>query len=99
MHPITLTPEQQQEAQAIYQQLLTVAPERLQQMAQLLASKSDSEFFGKTEFELRELLHALGSDLLNTARQERKKGGTEDPRASAFPAAAMPDSSVTPREP
>jgi hypothetical protein len=99
MQPISLTPEQQREAQAIDQKLLTVAPERLQQMAQLLASKSESEFFGKTEFELRELLNALGTDLLNTARQERKKGATEDPRASAFPAEAMPDSSGTPREP
>jgi hypothetical protein len=98
MQPISLTAQQQQEAQAIYQKLLAFAPERLQQMAQLLASKSETEFFGKTEFELRELLHGLGTDLLNTARDERKKRATSVPRVSAPPAAVTPDSSVTPGE-
>jgi hypothetical protein len=99
MHPITLTAEQQQEAQSIYQKLLLIAPERIQQMVQLLASKSEAEFFGKTEFELRELLHELGTDLLNTARDERKKGAPSVPPASALPAEPTPDSSVTPGEP
>ena len=97
MQPLSLTPEQQHEAQAIYQKLLAIAPHRIHHMVELLASQSESEFFGKTEFELRELLHELGTDLLNTARDERKKGGTKVPLASAPPVTVTLDSNAMPR--
>jgi hypothetical protein len=42
----------------------------------LLMSKPDAELFGKTEFELRDRVHAIGAQALETALQERKKGGT-----------------------
>jgi hypothetical protein len=95
MPPISLTAQQQPEAQAIDPKLLAFAPERIQQMAPRWASPSAAEFFGKTAFELREWLHGLGTDRLNAARDERKTGA---PPASAPPAEPMPDSRVTPGE-
>jgi hypothetical protein len=73
---IQLTVEQ--EAQA--QRLAEIIGQKMQgealQMARLLVSKPDAEFFGKTEFELRDRVHQLGALALETALHERKKGGT-----------------------
>jgi hypothetical protein len=46
-------------------------------MARLLVSKPDSEIFGQTEFELRDSAHRVAAHALETALQERKKGGTK----------------------
>jgi hypothetical protein len=45
----------------------------------LLASKPDDQLFGATEFQLRDLVHRLGAKALQTAAQQRKKGGTPVP--------------------
>jgi hypothetical protein len=48
--------------------------ERLR-VAKLLASKSDGELFGETEFELRDRLHRLGAASLERAAEQRQKKG------------------------
>jgi hypothetical protein len=44
-------------------------------MAELMASKSTGQLFGQTEFELRDRVHALGAQVLETAADERQKKG------------------------
>jgi hypothetical protein len=74
-----LDPQQQEEAERIYQTLLKAAATDLRDIAELLASKPDHQLLGRTEFEVRDLVHALGAKALQTALEGRKKGGTEDP--------------------
>ena len=77
--PTKLDPQQQEEAERIYQALMQAADADLRQLAALLASKPDRELLGRTEFEVRDLVHALGAKAVQTALDERKKGGTKDP--------------------
>ncbi len=55
----------------------------VEKIARLMASKSDRELLGKTEFDLRDLVHRLGSRALEATVNDRKKGGT---RVAARPA-------------
>jgi len=73
---LTLTPEQEAEAQRLAEIIGRKAKEEALQMARLLASKPDAEIFGKTEYELRDRAHKLAAGALETALLERKKGGT-----------------------
>jgi hypothetical protein len=43
----------------------------------LLVSKQDHELFGETEFQVRDLVHEIGARAIETAVNERKKGGTK----------------------
>jgi hypothetical protein len=70
-------PEQEAEAQRIYQILKQTCDQDLLALARLLASKPDRELLGKTEFEVRDRVHAIGAKAVETALQERKKGGTK----------------------
>jgi hypothetical protein len=54
MDPTPLTPEQQAEAERIYQILRERTDDDLRQLAQLLASKPDHQLLGATEFEVRD---------------------------------------------
>jgi hypothetical protein len=74
-----LDPRQQDEAERIYQTLLKAAETDLRSIAVLLASKPDHQLLGRTEFEVRDLVHALGAKALQTALEERKRGGIEGP--------------------
>jgi hypothetical protein len=75
MSDIPLTPEQEAEAQRIFDLLQGAFLGEARQLARLLASKEDSQLLGRTEFQLRDALHALGAKALETALNERKKGG------------------------
>jgi hypothetical protein len=75
----TLTPEQQAEAQRIAEILLEASREEIQTIAELLASKPDHKLLGKTEFEVRDRVHKIGAKAIETALNERKKGGTKGP--------------------
>ena len=88
----TLTPEQQAEAQRIYEVIRGAADADLRDMAELLAGKADGDLFGATEFEVRDAVHRIGAKALETALDGRKKGGATAPAAPA-PAAAGPPSS------
>lgn len=74
---LPLTAEQEQRAQELYDRLQPVVADRMKQMCRLLAQKEDKELLGKTEFELRERAHELAARTLETALDERKKGGTK----------------------
>ena len=77
MSDIVLTPEQEAEAQRLATIIGKKAQEETLRMARLLASKADAHLLGATEFEIRDRVHELGAFAIETALQERKKGGTK----------------------
>jgi hypothetical protein len=74
-----LTPEQQAEAQRLFEALQQPFLDEARRLACLLAAKPDSPLLGSTEFEVRDRVHRLGAQALQTALDERKKGGTKVP--------------------
>lgn len=74
-----LTPEQQAEAQRLYDALQGPFLDEARRLAELLASKADAQLLGKTEFEVRDAVHRLGATAFQTALDGRKKGGTRAP--------------------
>jgi hypothetical protein len=76
MIDIPLTPEQEAQAQKIAAIIGKKAQEEALRMARLLASKPDAELLGATEFEIRERAHKIAAHAIETAVNERKKGGT-----------------------
>lgn len=79
MARLSLTPEQAELSDRIFQTLRQAAEDDLRQLADLLASKPDRQLLGQTEFEVRDTVHKIGAKALETALSERKKGGTKDP--------------------
>lgn len=77
MADLQLTAEQEKEAQRLADRVMTRTREEVLQIARLLVSKPDRELLGKTEFEVRERVHQIGAHALETALEERKKGGTK----------------------
>ena len=75
MPTIPLTAEQEAEAQHFYELIENAFLDEARQVARLLASKQDGQLLGQTEFQLRDALHRLGAKALETALNERKKGG------------------------
>jgi hypothetical protein len=73
---IPLTPAQEAEAQHAYELLQQTFLDEARRFARLLASKPDREQQGKTEVEVRDQFHRLAARALQTALDERKKGGT-----------------------
>lgn len=74
-----LPPEQAERAEQIYQRLRQHSDAKLRQIAELLAGKPDEQLLGQTEFEVRDLVHEIGSDAIQAALQGRKKGATKAP--------------------
>ena len=74
-----LPEEQARRAEQLFESLQAAAEHDLRAIAELLATKPDEQLFGATEFRLRDLVHRLGAKALQTAAQQRKKGGTEAP--------------------
>jgi hypothetical protein len=74
-----LTPEQTAEAERIYQVLRAASDDDHRRIAELLASKSDSQIFGETEFELRDIVRETGAKAIQAALGGRKKGDTTGP--------------------
>ena len=83
MDEVILTPEQETEAERIEDILKAGAAIEIRQVARLLASRSNRELLGETEFRLRDAMHRLGARGIDAALAERKKGGTKRPAASA----------------
>jgi hypothetical protein len=75
-----LTPEQQDEALRLEHVLMESVRDDIRSIAELMASKPDRQLLGKTEFEVRDLVHGIGAKAIETALEGRKKGGTEGPR-------------------
>jgi hypothetical protein len=74
-----LTTDQADLAERIFQSLRQAAESDLRSLAELLASKPDRQLLGQTEFEVRDRVHRIGAKALETALDERKKGGTKAP--------------------
>jgi hypothetical protein len=74
---LQLTAEQEAEAQRLADAIALKTKEELLQITRLLVSKKDHELFGQTEFEVRDLVHKIGARAIETAVNERKKGGTK----------------------
>lgn len=69
----SLTPEQQTEAERIRQALLDASADDLRELAELLATKNDANIFGATEFAVRDIVHRIGAQAIQTALEGRKK--------------------------
>lgn len=89
----TLTPEQQAEADRIFAALQQTAVTDLRELANLLATKDDSNTFGATEYTVRDTVLRIGAKALESALEGRKRGGTTVPPTPA-PTAASPPSSI-----
>lgn len=77
MAELQLTAEQEAQAQRVAAILGRKFQEEALQMARLMMSKPDEELLGKTEYEIRDRVHRLGAQAVETALRERKKGGTK----------------------
>jgi len=77
MAELNLTPEQEAEAQRLAGIIAEKAKQEALVMARLLVTKKDDELLGATEFEIRDRVHKLGAHAIETALNERKKGGTK----------------------
>jgi hypothetical protein len=89
---LELTPEQQAQADRIRQALTQASVEDIRELAELLATKDDSNIFGATEFAVRDIVQRIGAKAIQTALEERKKGATKVP-PTAVPTANSPPSS------
>jgi len=74
-----LPEEQAQLAEQLYESLKAATEHDLKAIAELLATRPDDQLFGQTEFDLRQIVHRLGAEALQTAAEQRKKGGTKVP--------------------
>src|ERR1700694_282866 len=81
-----LTAEQEAEAQRLADRVMVRTREEVLQIARLLVSKADRELLGKTEFEVRDRVHKIGAHAIETALEERKKGGTKGRQCPALAA-------------
>jgi hypothetical protein len=91
--PVPLTAEQQAEADRIFAMLQQAALDDLRALADLLATKDDSNTFGATEYAARDIALRIAAKALEGALEGRKKGGTTAPLSPAR-AAARPPSSI-----
>jgi hypothetical protein len=74
-----LPEDQARRAEQLYESLKAATEHDLKAIAELLATRPDDQLFGQTEFDLRKLVHRLGAEALQTAAQQRKKGGIKAP--------------------
>jgi hypothetical protein len=91
---LDLTPEQRDEADRIERRLLAAVSDEVRGIAELLASKPDAQLLGATEFQVRDRVHKIGARAIETALDERKKGGTRGPAPDARVATAPASSSA-----
>lgn len=89
MTELHLTPEQEAEAQVLFQRLKGAFEREALQLARLMASKEDRQLLGRTEFEVRDHVPRLGAQVLESVLQERKKKGTRG-RVQSVPSARSP---------
>jgi hypothetical protein len=74
---LNLTAEEEAAAERIYQSLKDKADQQLRNMARRMAAQKPEELLGRGQFELRDMLHELGANVVEAgAREAIKKGGT-----------------------
>lgn len=94
MTPTTLTVEQEAEAQRLAQRIQDVAREDILELARLLVSKRESDLFGETEFQVRDVVHRVGAKAFEVHLAE-KKTATAAAASSALSASKPPSSKTT----
>ena len=77
MTELQLSPEQEAEAQRLADIIVEKTKVEALQMARLLVSKPDHELLGATEFAIRDRVHKIGAVAIESAVNQRKKGGTQ----------------------
>lgn len=92
---IELTEEQEAEAAQLEDVLGPKAQVVVRYISRLLASKPNRELFGETEFQIRDAVHRLGAEGMDSAVAERKKRGTKEPASCVPTAKRTPDFSGT----
>jgi hypothetical protein len=93
MIPATLTVEQEAEAQCLAQRIQDEAHADILALARLLVSKRESEIFGATEFQARDIVHRVAAKAFEV-HLAGKKTAMSAPVSSA-PTANKPPSSTT----
>jgi len=73
---VVLTPEQEAEAKRLAEIIAAKATEEALVLARMLVAKAPEEMLGPMEFDVRDRVHRLGAYAVETALNERKKGGT-----------------------
>jgi len=68
----TLTAEQEAEAQRLTQQIQQECREDILALARLLVSKRESEIFGETEFQARDVVHRVAAKAFTIHLREKK---------------------------
>ena len=86
MAAVILSPEQEQQAQALAARIRAAVDGDILELARLLVSKPEHEVFGETEFQVRDLVHHLGATALQTHLAGKKTATVA--AASPAPAAA-----------
>lgn len=74
---LQLTEEQVEEVARIKDIVMAKVRVEIDAMAEMMVSKSNGEFFGETEFVVRDRCHKIGAHVLDAALDERKKRGTK----------------------
>lgn len=69
---VSLSAEQEAEAQALAQRLREIAEEEIVQLARLLVSKGERDVFGETEFQVRDLLLKMGAKAFQEHLRQKK---------------------------
>ena len=92
--PESFTPEQRADADALHKDMIEAVGEDLATLSQLLAGKTDATIFGDTEFQVRDLVHAIGAKAMQVAVDAKKKRATTVVPASAPVAANRPSSNA-----
>lgn len=92
--PRPSTPEQQAAAEALHKEMMAAVGDDLAALSQLLSTKTDATIFGATEFQVRDLVHAIGAKAMQAAVAAQKKRATTAAPEPAPPAENRPSSSV-----
>jgi hypothetical protein len=72
MAAIVLTAEQEREAKILEEKIRLAIDKEVAAMARLLVSRQDKDLFGKTEFELRDLVLKIGAKAYEERLREKK---------------------------
>ena len=72
-----LTPEQEVHARELAQTVLKALEGDILQMTRLLASKPDREVLGRTEFQVRDIVHKIGAKAIQAELDARQKKATK----------------------
>ena len=89
----SLTPEQRANADALHKDMMEAVGVDLAALSQLLSTKTDATIFGDTEFQVRDLVHAIGAKAIQAAIAAKKKTVMTVVPASAPVAESRPSSS------